>query len=76
MEAVNLLVHSLENAQVQPVIPMQSPDMLQTGTPNPQDGSIANVIRTLGDLQSSDPSRYVRLRSASALREISARSEQ
>jgi hypothetical protein len=40
------------------------------------DGSIENVIRALEGLQRNDPSRYVRVRSAAALREISARSEQ
>jgi hypothetical protein len=39
-------------------------------------GSLENVIRELGDLQRSDPSRYVRMRSAAALREINARRDQ
>jgi HEAT repeat protein len=34
------------------------------------------VIRTLEDLQRSDPNRYVRLRSAAALRQIGTREVQ
>jgi hypothetical protein len=40
------------------------------------DESMANVVRTLEDLQRKDPSRYVRLQSAAALRQIAARNEQ
>jgi hypothetical protein len=76
VEAVNLLVHSLENAEREPMLPMQPSGMAQADNMIPDDGSIANVIRTLEDLQRTDPSRYVRLRSASALREISARNDQ
>jgi HEAT repeat protein len=84
VEAVNLLVRSLEEAQTEmpAVLPPQTPDMV--GGPVVQanvlaaasDGSIGSVIRALEELQHSDPSRYVRLRSAAALREISARSDQ
>ena len=35
-----------------------------------------SVIRALEDLQHSDPSRYVRLRSAAALRQLNARGDQ
>jgi hypothetical protein len=85
VEAVNLLVSSLEKAPHESMIstsPSPSPDpapagMIQTGTRvSDSDGSIENVIRTLENLQRTDPSRYVRLRSASALREISARNDQ
>lgn len=77
VEAVNLLVHSLEIAPHELTAPMQPSDILQAGaTVTADDGSIANVLRTLDDLQRTDPSRYVRLRSAWALREIGAHSEQ
>jgi HEAT repeats len=83
VEAVNLLVRSLEQAPHEsiatPLPGSETPSagIIQAGTHvNGNDGSIANVLRTLEDLQRSDPSRYVRLRSASALREISARNDQ
>jgi hypothetical protein len=84
VEAVNLLVRSLEQAPSATVAPLppQSPDvaggqMIQASTNSATvDGSIENVIRALDELQRSDPSRYVRLRSAAALREISARNDQ
>jgi hypothetical protein len=38
--------------------------------------SLENVVRTLEELQRSDPNRYVRLRSAAALRQINERNEQ
>jgi hypothetical protein len=50
--------------------------MLQAGSVAETDGSLENVIRVLGDLQHNDPSRYVRMRSAAALRQISARDDQ
>lgn len=84
VEAVNLLVRSLEAAQKEnlPNLPPLLPEgaagsIVQAGgAAIPSDGSLENVIRTLGDLQRTDPSRYVRLRSAAALREINARSDQ
>jgi hypothetical protein len=83
VEAVNLLVRSLENEQHDPmhmpsVLPeMPSASLLQVGdTSAVPDGSLESVIRALAELQHNDPSRYVRLRSAAALREISARSDQ
>lgn len=84
VEAVDLLVRSLDNqsAEIFTVSEPASP-MVQVGrlpqspaAQFPADESLRNVIRTLEDLQSSDPSRYVRLRSAAALREINARNEQ
>jgi anti-sigma factor RsiW len=84
VEAVNLLVRSLDNQSVE-ILTISEPDsaMVQVGhlppsaaSPFPADESLRNVIHTLEDLQSSDPSRYVRLRSAAALREINARNEQ
>lgn len=85
VEAVNLLVRSLESAQhdmVAPVAPSESSEaahsnVVQAGTGTAAaDGSLESVIRALADLQRNDPSRYVRLRSAAALREISARNDQ
>jgi hypothetical protein len=85
VEAVNLLVRSLEEAQTEPMMPampqapaaMPGGSMMQASGPViTNDGSIENVIRALESLQQNDPSRYVRLRSASALREISSRSDQ
>jgi hypothetical protein len=61
-------------------VPEPVPQMVAAGHSAPGqyavDDSFTNVIRALKDLQSSDPSRYVRLRSAAALREINARNEQ
>jgi HEAT repeats len=85
VEAVNLLVRSLESGQQQEVtspMPSALPELtagnvVQAGISTAvQDGSLESVIRALGDLQFNDPSRYVRLRSAAALREISARNDQ
>jgi hypothetical protein len=53
--------------------PGDVPDMSEapdsTGAPG-ADESIVRVIHVLEDLQKRDPSRYVRLRSAAALRQI------
>lgn len=85
VEAVNLLVRSLEPAQHgmrAPVAPPESPalglgNVVQAGSSTAAtNGSLESVIRALADLQRNDPSRYVRLRSAAALREISARNDQ
>jgi hypothetical protein len=85
VEAVNLLVRSLEEAPSADLVPIQQvPDMgngamIQaggSGLPIPNDGSIENVVRALENLQRNDSSRYVRLRSAAALRELNSRSDQ
>lgn len=84
VEAVNLLVRSLESAQgpAPTVAAPQGPEMppagmIQTGTKaGGNDGSIENLMLELQDLQRNDPSRYVRLRSTAALREINARNDQ
>jgi hypothetical protein len=84
VEAVNLLVRSLEIAPTSdiPDLPPGATAMARNGivpasTHNAgYDDSTASVIRALEDLQHSDPNRYVRLRSASALRQIHARNEQ
>jgi anti-sigma factor RsiW len=82
VEAVNLLVHSLEMVSVQqgPDAP-EAPDSVDFDVPMVapvapvaslamNDPSVQRVVRALEDLQHSDPNRYVRLRSAAALRQI------
>jgi hypothetical protein len=76
VEAVNLLVRSLEGDS--------SPD--ESGASGelpaaevaslPGELSMERVVRALEDLQRRDPNRYVRLRSAAALRQIGARDVQ
>ena len=82
VEAVNLLVRSLEHetsdfpaiAPVAPEMPVVSPSM---GSNSPlDDPSVERVVRVLEQLQRKDPSRYVRLRSAAALRQIGPREVQ
>ncbi len=84
VEAVNLLVRSLEksNDEMTPPMPEEGemprlpgnvyPGMAGQKTP---EASMAYMIQTLEQLQQKDPSRYVRLQSAAALREISDRRE-
>ena len=79
VEAVNLLVRSLEveslrQAPEAPEAP-DSPDfdvpMVAPVAALPEsDPSVQRVVRALEDLQRHDPNRYVRLRSAAALRQI------
>lgn len=83
VEAVNLLVRSLEAAQrdtshMPAVLPEITPgNMVQADAATAaSNGSLENIIRVLGDLQRHDPSRYVRMRSAAALREISTHDDQ
>jgi HEAT repeats/Putative zinc-finger len=85
VEAVNLLVSSLEKSGNGNGLPAMVP-----GMPSVPDGnmvramangtahevSMTGVIRTLEDLRQSDPSSYVRLRSAAALRQLNAPGEQ
>jgi HEAT repeat protein len=71
VEAVNLLVRSLENASVADSETDQ--EDAQGGVApvtSAPDSSMARVIRALQELQRHDPNRYVRLRSAAALRQI------
>ncbi len=84
VEAVNLLVRSLEKSNDEMIPPMPEegempqvpgnmhPAMAGKKTP---EQSMAYMIQTLEQLQQNDPSRYVRLQSAAALREISDRRE-
>jgi anti-sigma factor RsiW len=69
VEAVNLLVRSLERDIND--IPNLSPEPEEG--PLPTGPSVERAIRALDELQRRDPSRYVRLRSAAALREIGPR---
>lgn len=85
VEAVNLLVGSLEKSREGASVPLAMPGMPPMGdasmvrplapgvAPN---ASMVGVIRELEALQHSDPSRYVRLRSAAALRQLNARNDQ
>jgi len=81
VEAVNLLVRSLGHtpsdtpvlAPVPPEDPEPPPSMQ---SPAVDDPSVQRVIQVLGRLQKRDPSRYVRLRSAAALRQIGPRDVQ
>ena len=84
VEAVNLLVRSLEKADGEMMPPMPGLEGLPqvTGNVPPElagqqtpEQSMAYLIQTLEQLQQKDPSRYVRLQSAAALREISDRRE-
>lgn len=72
VEAVNLLVRSLEQSSQQTSMstePILAPD----GTDHPLDPAMEHVVRALEELQRNDPNRYVRLRSAAALRQIGPR---
>jgi HEAT repeats len=72
VEAVNLLVRSLEgepfDEPTAPDVPVVSEAATLPGGP-----SFERVVRALGELQRHDPNRYVRLRSAAALRQIGPR---
>lgn len=85
VEAVNLLVNSLEksgNGNGMPTIVPGMPSMPDgsmvpaMGSGKAHEVSMTGVIRTLQDLRQSDPSSYVRLRSAAALRQLNARGDQ
>jgi hypothetical protein len=71
VEAVNLLVRSLEpNAPEAPGSDNAGPALAPVGIERPLDPSMEHVVRTLQELERSDPNRYVRLRSAAALRQM------
>jgi HEAT repeat protein/putative zinc finger protein len=75
VEAVNLLVRSLEPGALdasENAAPALAPDSVE----RPLDPSMEHVVRALQDLQRNDPNRYVRLRSAAALRQIGPREVQ
>lgn len=72
VEAVNLLVRVLEKKpdEAKAAPSTSSEDSI------PADPSVARVVQTLEDLQRHDPNRYVRMRSAAALRQIGPREVQ
>src|SRR5215472_8850048 len=77
VEAVNLLVGSLEKTDAPGEGTMLGHNMVPAAAGgDAQDASLGAVIRELEVLQHRDPSRYVRLRSAAALRQLNARSDQ
>ncbi len=80
VEAVNLLVGSLDHEVVDMPAPTPAPDVIANvpvaGSKSAEDESMDRVIRVLGQLQRRDPSPYVRLRSAAALRQIGPREVQ
>src|SRR5216684_4941266 len=76
MKAIDALVGSLQPEQSDEVIPdgASGPPSAELGSPNDEDAaSLDRVVRVLQQLQRRDPSRYVRLRSAAALRQIGPR---
>jgi hypothetical protein len=82
VEAVNLLVRSLERESsdfpaVAPGAPAM-PSVAPSAEPRSAAGdpSVERVVRVLHQLQRRDPNRYVRLRSAAALRQIGPREVQ
>jgi HEAT repeats len=82
VEAVNLLVGSLDGEAknaVPPGTPSAPETVIEPDSPPPapgEDASFESVVRVLHQLQHNDPSRYVRLRSAAALRQIGPREVQ
>jgi HEAT repeats len=72
VEAVNLLVRSLEPGTLDSS-ETPEPPLAPEAVDRPLDPSMEHVVRTLQELQRSDPNRYVRLRSAAALRQIGPR---
>jgi hypothetical protein len=75
VEAVNLLVRSLDaDAQSEITAGGTAPEV--AGSQIPADPSVDRVIHALEGLQHRDPNRYVRLRSAAALRQIGPREVQ
>jgi hypothetical protein len=75
VEAVNLLVRSLERDALDASNRVE-PAIAPEGVERPLDPSMEHVVRTLQELQRSDPNNYVRLRSAAALRQIGTRDVQ
>ena len=75
VEAVNLLVRSLQgDSQEGPAFASALPATEVTSLSG--DSSVERIVRALEDLQRRDPNRYVRLRSAAALRQIGSRDVQ
>src|SRR6266513_4155523 len=77
VEAVNVLVGSLQHRDSEETVP-EAPEATPVVKPvrAEEDQSVERVVRALRQLQHRDPSRYVRLRSAAALRQIGPREVQ
>jgi hypothetical protein len=82
VEAVNLLVNSLggdtdviSNGDSLPVIATPASNT-EPAAINGDGADVGRVVRALEELQRRDPNRYVRLRSAAALRQIGSRDMQ
>jgi hypothetical protein len=73
-------VGSLDHEAIDMPAPTPAPNVIANvpvaGSKPLEDESMDRVIRVLGELQHRDPSRYVRLRSAAALRQIGPREAQ
>jgi HEAT repeat protein len=74
VEAVNLLVRALEGDSLDAPGSSELPSAEVAALTG--DSSVGRVVRALEDLQRRDPNRYVRLRSAAALRQIGSRDVQ
>jgi hypothetical protein len=77
VEAVNVLVGSVQRGETAEKA-LEPDDAKQLVKPGDQDTdpSVERVVRVLQQLQRRDPSRYVRVRSAAALRQIGPREAQ
>src|SRR6266480_899151 len=77
VEAVNVLVGSLQHRESEETAPeaLDATPVVKLVRPE-EDQSVERVVRALQQLQHRDPSRYVRLRSAAALRQIGPREVQ
>jgi hypothetical protein len=77
VEAVNVLVGSLQHGDREETAPEVSNAIPLVKSERPEEyESVERVVRVLQQLQRRDPSRYVRLRSAAALRQIGPREAQ
>jgi len=77
VEAVNVLVGSLQHGDTEEMAPEAPAPTTPAIAGRPDDDpSLERVVRALEQLQHRDPSRYVRLRSAAALRQIGPREVQ
>jgi hypothetical protein len=82
VEAVNLLVNSLggdtELVSTEDGLPVVAtpPSSSEPAVINGDGADVGRVVRALEDLQRRDPNRYVRMRSAAALRQIGSRDMQ
>src|SRR6266699_1975053 len=74
VEAVNVLVGSLQHRESEEMA-ADATTAVQADRPE-ETQSVERVVRALEQLQHRDPSRYVRLRSAAALRQIGPREVQ